>query len=370
MTVVVPSFKGLGNHSIDGVPVLRFRYAPRAVEFLTHDEGAPNKMRNPMYKLLAPPYIASGAAHLSYWAAKRRFDVLHVHWPFPHSLLTSLVPKRRVPTVATCHGAELALARGSRLIARTLRWSLRGAHAVSCNSSHTRSEIQRLSGRHADVIPYGTTVPTVDAPRDWSRRNDPAVLLFSGRLIQRKGIDYLLRALPRILERRPVTLFITGEGDRKAEWQELASRLALGDHVRFLGFVSAAKLAELYRTCDVYVHPAVYDDKNDTEGLGVSLIEALANSCPVVASRVGGIVDVIEHERTGLLVSEKDPAAIAAAVLRLLEDRDLARRLGESGRVFADHHFDWERITDETEALYQRAIDCAVGLAPAAATEL
>jgi glycosyltransferase involved in cell wall biosynthesis len=360
MTVVVPSFKGLPSHSIDGVPVLRFRYAPRAVESLTHDQGAPNKLRNPLYNLLAPPYIASGAAHLSYWAARRRFDVLHVHWPFPHSVLASLaVTRRRMPTVATCHGAELALARRNRIIARTLRRSLLGAHAVSCNSSHTRGEIDRLCGRAADVVPYGTTVRLPETPRDWTRRGETATLLFCGRLIQRKGVDYLLRALPRVLERMPVRLVVTGEGDRRAEWEALAARLGVADRVEFLGFVSAERLASLYQACDAYVHPAIFDDANDTEGLGVSLIEALLNRCPVVASEVGGIVDVVRHETTGLLVAEKDVEALASAILRLLEDRPLARRLGDAGGAFAEHHFDWDRITDQTEDLYRRAIDAA-----------
>jgi len=360
MTVVVPSFKGLPSHSIDGVPVLRFRYAPRGIETLTHDQGAPNKLRNPLYNLLAPSYIVSGAAHLSYWTAQRDFDLLHVHWPFPHSVLASLALTRsRVPTVATCHGAELALARRSRMIARTLQRSLQRADVLSCNSSHTRREIESLCGRAAEVIPYGTTVSTSGAPRDWSRPKEPAILLFSGRLIQRKGVDYLIRALPRVLQRKSVELFVTGEGDRRQEWEDLAARLGLVDKVHFLGFVSTERLAELYQACDLYVHPAIFDDANDTEGLGVSLVEALANQCPVVASNVGGIVDVIKDTVTGLLVPEKDEAALAAAMLRVLEDPGLARRLGEKGREFVELHFDWERITDDTECLYRRAIKLA-----------
>jgi len=360
MTVVVPSFQGLPSHWIDGVPVLRFRYAPRAVESLTHDQGAPNKLRNPLYHLLAPSYIASGAAHLSYWAARRGFDLLHVHWPFPHSLLVSLaITRPRIPTVATCHGAELALARRNKIIARALRRSLRSAHALSCNSSHTRQEVERLSGRVPEIIPYGATVSANGSPRDWSRAPETATLLFSGRLIQRKGVDYLIRALPRVLERKSVRLLVTGEGDRRAEWEGVAAKLGLLDKVSFLGYVSSERLSELYQTCDVYVHSAIFDDANDTEGLGVSIIEALANRCPVVASEVGGIVDVIQHEATGLLVPEKDEGALAAAVLRVLEDRTLAQRLGESGREFAERHFDWERITLATEGLYRRAIEAA-----------
>jgi glycosyltransferase involved in cell wall biosynthesis len=239
-----------------------------------------------------------------------------------------------------------------------LRRSLVQADALSCNSSHTRNEIERLSGRSATVIPYGATV-SVAGERLGSQGQGPATLLFCGRLIQRKGIDVLIRALPRILERRRVKLVITGEGDRRAEWEQLAARLGLSEQVEFLGFVENERLSALYRSCDLYVHPAVFDDNKDTEGLGVVLVEALMNRCPVVASGVGGIVDVIHHEKTGLLVPEKDEAALAGAILRLLDDPALAQRLGEEGRRYAEEHFDWERITDETERLYWGALERA-----------
>jgi len=361
LTVVAPAFRGLPSHTIDGVPVYRFRYATSALESLTHDEGAPAKVRgNPLYKFLAAPYVVSGAAHMAYWAARQRFDVLHVHWPFPHALISAPTSALRgVPQIATCHGAELAMARNSPVVARILRWSLLRADAVSCNSSHTRGEVERLCGRTPSVIPYGATVSPVDRPREPRRAGEPATLLFSGRLIQRKGVDVLIRAMPRILERRPVRLVVTGEGDRRGEWEALARSLGLSDRVEFLGFVSRERLAELYRTCDAYVHPAIFDDSNDTEGLGVVLIEALANRCPVVASRVGGIVDVIRDGETGLLVPEKDERALSEAILRVLDDPSLARRLGEAGRAFATRHFDWNRITDETEALYFQVLDRA-----------
>jgi glycosyltransferase involved in cell wall biosynthesis len=364
MTVVAPSYKGLASHSIDGVSVLRFRYAPRKIESLTHDEGAPNKVRNPAYKLLAAPYVLSGAAHLARWAAGSSFDVLHVHWPFPHSLLPSLaVTLSRVPRVATCHGAELAMARRSRVIRKVLQRSLQKADVVSCNSFHTRMEIERLAGRTATVIPYGSTVSSLGDRAPQRAPIEPARLLFSGRLIQRKGLDYLIRALPLVLEKRAVKLVVTGEGDRRREWEALTQRLGLSDKVEFLGFVSTERLGELYRGCDLYVHPAIYDDNGDTEGLGVVLVEALANRCPVVASDVGGIPDVVRHEQTGLLVPEKNERALADAILRLLGDPALARRLGEAGHTFAKEHFDWERITEETEALYRRAVERAHGRA-------
>ena len=107
--------------------------------------------------------------------------------------------------------------------------------------------------------------------------------------------------------------------------------LGLGEIVRFAGFVSNEALSSLFQSCSIYVHPAIYDSKGDTEGLGVVLVEALSNRKPVVASEVGGIVDVIKDGQTGLLVPEKNPEAIAEAVLRLLNEPEFAQRLGEQG---------------------------------------
>jgi glycosyltransferase involved in cell wall biosynthesis len=386
MTVIVPSFEGLRNHFIDGVEVLRFRYAPRRFEHLTHDEGAPNKLRNPLYQFLAAPYIGLGALAATRWARQRRFDVIHCHWPFPHGLMA--LPAARfsgAKVVAMCHGAELAMARRKPWVRSILRQCLLKSDVLACNSSHTRGEIEKLCGRTATVVPYGATLregkgteprtntdrtrtedfgslhsdlsvshPCLSVADDSSEHT--ATLLFSGRHIQRKGVPYLLRALPAILQRRRVKLIITGDGDRRKEWEALARELRIDDSVHFVGLVSNEELGRLYRECDVYVLPAIHDDRGDTEGLGVVLIEALQNARPVVASAVGGIVDVIQHEKTGLLVPEKNPQAIADAVLRLLDDPALAQRLGQMGREEAAWQFDWDRITNETERLYWRAL--------------
>jgi glycosyltransferase involved in cell wall biosynthesis len=357
VTVAAPSWKGLRSHFIDGVRVLRFRYAPAPFENLTHDQGAPNKLHNPLYNLLAVPYIIMGTLAMAWWMARERFDVINVHWPFPHGLF-AIIPARifGARVVSTCHGAELALGRKKPWIRKVLGWLLKKSDLVGCNSSHTAGEAWAISGVTAKVIPYGATIELQPPAPVAAQPAATATLLFSGRAIQRKGIPYLIRALPLVLKQRPVRLLITGNGDRRAEWEALVAEMHLQDTVKFLGFVSSEELSNLYRTCDLYVHPAIFDDKGDTEGLGVVLVEALMNERPVVASGVGGIVDVIQHEVTGLLVPEKDEPALASAILRLLDNPDLARRLGVAGRQYAEWMFDWTRITDETEALYFRAL--------------
>jgi glycosyltransferase involved in cell wall biosynthesis len=231
-----------------------------------------------------------------------------------------------------------------------LRKCLHGADLVSCNSGHTREEIRRLAGLEATVVPYGSTVAPCHLPVR-ATFGSPATLLFSGRLIQRKGLPYLLRALPYVLQECPVRLLLTGEGDQRAALEALVQELGISQHVEFLGFVENARLAELYRDCDIYVHPAIVDDRGDTEGLGVVLIEVLNYGRPVVASNVGGIPDVIVHEETGLLVPEKDAATLAAAIVRLLRDPELAARLGTNGRAHVNARFAWDPIILEAERL-------------------
>jgi glycosyltransferase involved in cell wall biosynthesis len=224
---------------------------------------------------------------------------------------------------------------------------------VVCNSEHTAREIRALSGREARIIPYGSTVrgrPTA------LPLNDVSKILFTGRLIQRKGVEYLIRAMPMILARRPAILQITGDGDQRENLERLTDSLGLRDHVRFSGFVGNQQLDQLYAACDVYVNPSIIDDRGDTEGLGVGPVEALAHGRPVVASAVGGIPDVIKHQETGLLVPEKDVGALAGGILEILADPSRAAGLATAGMEHARRWFDWGPITDRLEETYRQAI--------------
>ena len=320
--------------------------------------GAPNKLKkNPVLKLLALTYLCSGI--LAAWriCRKERIDVLHVHWPFPHGLMACLPAwLSGVKVVSSCHSSEIALAAQGELSTALLASCLRASDAVTANSSHTAALVRSISGADPEVIPYGATVQIDEQTGDEQPEHSEQIplLLFSGRLIERKGVAFLLRAMPLIMAKRKVRLIITGDGHCRTQWEALSREMRISEAVEFTGFVTNERLSQLFRGSTLYVHPAIVDSKGDTEGLGVVLIEALRNRKPVVASRVGGIVDVIKDWETGLLVPEKDPEALAQAVLRLLEDPPLARRLGEQGYLYATEFFDWDRITDRVEAVYRR----------------
>ncbi|MFC5051538.1 glycosyltransferase family 4 protein [Rubritalea spongiae] len=351
--VMAPAFKGLKSHQIDGIDVHRFRYAPQSLETLTHDEGAPNKINSIFYKLLVLPYLLMGSLAVFWWCIKHKIDVLHIHWPFPHGFY-GILPKYLlgVKVIAMSHGAELAIARRSTPVRKVLGWLLRSADVRCTNSSHTANEVSRVSGcTDSMIMPYGATVRNKEEELE---PRDKPLLLFCGRLVQRKGIDVLLRSLPAVLASTDVDVVITGEGDRKAEWESLSHELGLSESVQFPGFVSDEELGRLYANCTLYVHPAIYDSNGDTEGLGVVLIEALAHKKPVIASNVGGIPDVIKNGETGILVEEKNEQELADSILRLLNDPQLCEELGDAGYLHVKRFFDWERIASETFELYSK----------------
>jgi len=358
--ILAPSWMGLSSHEIDGTKVHRFRYAPKSVEFLTHDEGAPSKTRGkPWLQLLAVPYILSG--FVSCWKLCRKgdFDAIHCHWPFPHGLIAQAGRLRaKLPVVLNFHGAELLLMRRKKWIRPILHWLLGQSEATLCNSSFTRGRIHEVRNVPVELSPYGTTLPdSVTAAKPLRQAQDRFTMLFVGRHIERKGIEHLIDAMA-FLEGDRFRLQIVGHGDRTQALKAQAK--ATGDaRIEFTGKLSTEDLAKAYADADVFVLPAVVDSKGDTEGLGVVLIEAAEMGLPLVGSNVGGIPDVVVDGETGLLAPPADPKGLADALRKLADDPALSRRLVEGARQRTRKLFSWDVVIPALQAVYQRAIDRA-----------
>ncbi|MGH7474684.1 MAG: glycosyltransferase family 4 protein [Longimicrobiales bacterium] len=358
--VLAPAYRGLADQEIDGIPVHRFRYAPARFEDLTHDQTAPDRVRErPAYLGLVPGYVAAGAAAAVRLARSRRFDLVHVHWPIPHALIGMAARTAgRIPLILSFHGVELTWTRGQlRPLRPLLRRMIRTADGVTANSSYTVRLIRMIHDRPIARIPFGATIePPAEHAREAAPQAGRLNLLFVGRLVERKGVRHLLDALARIEPARRPHLHIVGEGPLRAELETQSRALALTGDVAFHGFVPPDTLAAHLGAADVFVLPAVFDEKGDTEGLGVVLVEALGHGVPAIASDVGGIPDVVRHERTGLLVPPGDSEALRRSILRLADDPALAHRLGKEGRLHVSREFAWPAITDRLILLYRDVV--------------
>jgi glycosyltransferase involved in cell wall biosynthesis len=357
--VLAPSYRGLGDQEVEGVRVHRFRYAPRRWETLTHDQTAPDRVRErPWYLSLVPAYVLAGSRAARQLVRREHFDAVHVFWPVPHGLF-GMAAKRGggPPLVSTFFGVELSWLESQLSFLKPLvRAIVRGSDVVTVISSHTAGAVRRVApGVEVRTIPFGAAfdeLPSPTAPRE-RRADEPFRLLFVGRLVERKGVHVLLQAMAHLVERRAVELQVVGEGPERPRLEAASRALGLGERVEFTGAIPASELALRFSECDAFVLPAVRDAKGDVEGLGVVLMEALLHGKPVIASESGGIVDIVRDGETGLLVASGDSAALAAAIERYMNDPELAAQLATRGRTHVLEEFSWKTITERLEAVYR-----------------
>jgi len=348
VSIIAPSHKGLKSHEIDGIEVHRFRYAPAKLEILTHDEGAPSKMaKNPLLQLLAIPYIIFGSLLTLKTCLKFKPQIIHTHWPFPHGFMAFFAKIfYKVPIVLNFHGAELLLMRKKKWIKPFLKFFIKHADLIFANSSFTAKKIEEIHPCKVEISPYGTTLST-KIRQNFSGKFR---VLFVGRHIERKGIEYLIKAAA-ILDSENFQIRIAGGGDLTEKLKEQAIEEA-PKQVVFLGKLSKEELEKEYEAANCFVLPAIVDSKGDTEGLGVVLIEAAEYALPIIASDVGGIPDVIINKKTGLLVPEKNPQALAAAIKELAENEALQKSLVLGASEHIRQNFSWDAIIEKQMNCY------------------
>jgi phosphatidylinositol alpha-1,6-mannosyltransferase len=267
-----------------------------------------------------------------------------------------------VPFGVIAHGADLLLLEAKIRRSALKRWSasriFRRCSVVVANSRWTaelaRSVLGSL-GCHAlaadvRVVHLGTAPshfrPDIDpgpARQKYGLDGGPWLLTVA-RLDFHKGIDTVIRALPAIRAVCPTVRYaVAGIGSRRGALEGLAAQLGLDDAVRLLGFVPDAELPALYNAADCFVLASRRYDLL-VEGFGISVVEASASGLPVIGSRSGGIPEAVREGETGLLVDSDDPAALAAAAIRLLGDEALRRRMGAAGRVAVERYYNWDRV--------------------------
>jgi len=348
--VVAPSHRKLKSHEIDGIKVHRFRYAPKSLEFLTHDEGAPSKIaRNPLLQLLAIPYIISGSFFTLKICLKFKPQIIHVHWPFPHGFMAFFARLfYKAPIMLTFYSAELLLMRKKKWIKPFLKFFIKHANSVIAISGFAAKTVETIYPRKIEIVPYGSTFNNcIGNPIASSIFK----ILFVGRHIERKGIEYLIKAA-EFLDKEKYQIRIAGVGDLTEKLKQHAS-----EQVVFLGKLSNEDLEKEYQTAGCFVLPAIVDSKGDTEGLGVVLIEAVEYGCPIIASDVGGIPDIILDRKTGLLVPEKNPEALSASIKELAENEALRKELVSGAKEHVKRFFSWDAIIEKQMGLYREIVD-------------
>ena len=291
---------------------------------------------------LSPTYLAQMRAILD----RERFDVLHYHEPFvPFLSLVTLTLSTSV-NVGTFHafgGLSISYEFGKRMLGH-YAGKLHGRIAVSPAARHF---ISRYFPGEYKIVPNGVEPGRYQRAVPIARYRDGVPnILFVGRMEPRKGLIHLLRAFRKLQRdgvRARLLLVGTGPGEREARRYVLTRQL---DDVEFLGRVSEAQKAQLFKTADIYVSPAT-----GRESFGIVLLEAMSAGAPIICSDIHGYRGVVRRERDGILVEPGNADALAASIRRLIDDPALRTQLSRAGEERAQL-FTWERVGQAVEEYY------------------
>ena len=297
--------------------------SPDAIRYahfgIAYGAGVVGNLRRAPWKVALVPAMLVAFARAARRAAAGA-DVVHAHW-LPCGLVAVATGK---PFVLQLWGTDVELARRAPRLARAV---LRRARLVICASTALADAARKLGARDVRVIPSG-----VELPDERGEEAEPPYVLFAGRLSAEKGILELVEAA------RGMDLVVAGDGPLRARVPQA------------LGFVPNEHLQELYARAAVVAVPS------RREGFGVACAEAMAHGKPVVASAVGGLLDLVVDGETGVLVPPRDVRALRAALARLLSDSALRRRLGDAAQRRARQRLSWDGATDAHLAAYADAL--------------
>lgn len=298
-----------------------------------------------------PPVLVRTVGNDAYGAWHGpRLPLRFLFWRLPHRRPDSL-------------GARLRRLDQSRRVEVVLA-GLRRCDTILCNSGYTR---HRLLGLGLDPERLGLLVGGVDPDRfrpDPSRRPEAArpILGTAGRLKPIKGFDVALQAAARLCASGLTPrLIVAGSGPEAGRLRDRGAALGLGNAVEFIGDVPARDMPAFYRGLDLYLQPSVpvrheATDMPQEESMGRAILEAQASGVPVVGSRTGGIPDVVEDDRTGVLVPPGDAAALADAIAALARDPERRQRLTAAARRAVEERFSWDAVVRATEAAINAAL--------------
>jgi glycosyltransferase involved in cell wall biosynthesis len=296
---------------------------------------------------------------------KEEVDLINVHIPPIFGAFSSVIASRikKIPIVLTFHSDTVGNSVLERVIAQAYnavlnKFILRKANLVIVPSNTYRIRLARrgIELSRLKVIENGvdfSSIKIVDSTeiKRTLRLEGYKIVLFVGALEKRKGVEFLIRAVPRIIERiKNAKILIVGNGSQKKNLQNLAKTLCPDDAVHFTGYMPKEVVNALYAATDVFVLPSLH------ESFGLVLLEAMVRGKPVVASKISGIVDLVKPGFNGLLVEPKNPGKLAEAIVSILSAKDYAERLGKNGKAFSEN-FTWKKSAIEYASAFQECLN-------------
>jgi len=363
--LLAPHAKGAKRRELRrGIEVRRFYYIwPAALQKLCYEGGILVNLRTrPWVRLLLPVFLLAELLAVGWQIYRYRPDVVHSHSLLPQGWVVECCRCWfRIPHVTTSHGNDVFGLRPGGWVGAFKRWVVRRADVITVNSRATRDAVLALGGdrkkiRRIPAMPNGVApegLKTDVVPEAILHGRRP-VLLFVGRLIEDKGVGVLLEAMALLVERLPGLVgWVVGDGQDRDGFERRAAELGIEERLYWAGWVKPDAVTRWMQAADLLVVPSLEGATGWREAQGLVVVEAMLAGCPVVASRVGGIPDMIEDGVCGRLVESGDPRQLAEAIRELVEDREQRVRFIAEARSRAESAFAPRVVTAATFELYR-----------------
>ena len=367
VTVLAPHYPGAKTfEEINGLKIYRYRYFFGRFEKLAGSTGIlPTLKQNKLYWFLVPFFIVSQFFALLFISRKLRPDIIHAHWVIPQGLTSSLSAMfTKVPFVVTAHGADV-FGLQSSLMKKVKLFALKRAQSVTVVSNELKIAVERNLGlfHHVQVIAMGVDSKYFTlSKRDSAIKNklgmEGEALIFVGRLSEKKGVSYLIEAMPLVLNEFPnARLLIIGKGELGGELQARVNSLRLEQSIIFLGAVPNKELHSYYSASDICIGPSIVSVSGDTEGLGLTFVEAAMSGCLLIGTDVGGIGDIILDKETGFLVPEKDSQALSDKIIYCLSHLEEMGEIKKKARSRCVQKYDWDKFLKRYADLFSSLVE-------------
>lgn len=345
VTVVAP-FDPKFKRNSDLFKIVLYKYIwPNSLHSLGYSQTMEEdiKLRKRAY-LLLPFMLFFSLIVLLKTLKEDKVDLISVHWILPNGLVAYLASKLTgIPYVVTLPGTDVYLAGRFKIFGLIAKMIAQNAVGITSNSSFLLKRILDLgiSEKPTMVVSYPADVsqfkPLNNKIAEYRNKlgfsKDEIVILAVGRLVYKKGFEYLIKALPAVLKKHPtVRLLIGGEGDLKQNLQDLVKGLHLQDKVVFAGTIARDEIIYYYNVSDVLVAPSVVDNMGNVDGGPVVCLESMACGKPQVVTNILGMADVIKDGINGFVVPQKDFVSLARAIEKIAASAVLRRKMGEANR--------------------------------------
>lgn len=338
VTVLVPAAPGAADREeLEGVQVVRYHYFPiHSLETLCYPGAIVPRIRKKKVRgLLVPWLFVSLYVHL--FKMRREYDIVQANWLIPQGIVQSFIKK---PYVVTGHGGDVtSLNKGIlKVLKKRCLKNAAGVTAVSQPLMDVLNGIyenpkQAVISMGCDTAMFGQE----HRVENYFGQGDKKVVLFVGRLAEKKGVSYAIEAMRQV---NNAMLVIAGDGPLKSKLQRQAETVQKesGSTILFLGAKTHEELKGIYASADLFVMPSITAKDGDKEGFGLVILEAFASGLPIVASRSGGITDIVKDGVNGYLAEEKDVSGLADRINIVLQDKNIYNKMQTEAKKTAQRY--------------------------------